>query len=100
MTADGRSVVFADREGNRRLDSLRNILSHARVGMLFLVPGMRETLRVNERATLVRDAPFLPRLALAGQDPEAGRPGRDRRVVPALRTLAHQGRPVGTGRLA
>ncbi|SEP99640.1 MSMEG_1061 family FMN-dependent PPOX-type flavoprotein [Lentzea albida] len=56
---DERTVAFADRPGNRRADSYRNLLEHPRIGMLFLVAGRTEVMRVNGRATLVRDAPFL-----------------------------------------
>lgn len=49
-----------DRSGNRRLDSFRNILAHPRVGMLFIVPGMRECVRVDGTAALVRDPSFAP----------------------------------------
>lgn len=57
---DERHLAFADRPGNRRIDSFQNILERPNVGLLFLVPGMRETVRVNGRATIVRDAPWLP----------------------------------------
>jgi len=67
---DGRTLVFADRKGNRRLDSLRNILQRPQVGMLFLVPGMGEVMRVNGRATVVKEAPFFDRLVVRGKRPE------------------------------
>ena len=67
---DGRALAFADRKGNRRVDSLRNILRRPGVGMLFLVPGTTETLRVNGRATIVRDGPLLPRLEQRGAVPD------------------------------
>ena len=70
VTEDGRTLIFADRKGNRRLDSFRNILAHPRVGLLFLVPGVNETLRVNGRATVVRFAPYFDRLAVRGKRPE------------------------------
>lgn len=66
---DGRSLVVADRLGNRRVDSFRNVLHDPQVGMLFLVPGMGETLRVNGRATVVSDAPFLDRMVIRGKRP-------------------------------
>lgn len=58
-----RTLAFVDRPGNRRLDSFRNILQRPDVGLLFIVPGVGETLRVNGRATLVRHAPFLEPVA-------------------------------------
>lgn len=66
----GRVLAFADRAGNRRLDSLRNLLQRPNVGMLFLVPGAEEVLRVNGRARIVRDPPFGEQLALGGSVPK------------------------------
>lgn len=67
---EGRTLVFADRPGNRRLDSLRNILRHPQVGMLFMVPGVNDTLRVNGTATIVRQAPYFDRLEVEGKRPD------------------------------
>ncbi|WP_433498403.1 pyridoxamine 5'-phosphate oxidase family protein [Sphaerimonospora sp. CA-214678] len=69
LVLDDHRLVLADRPGNHRLDSLRNILHNPRVGMLFIVPGMNETLRVNGRATLVSDAPFFDDLEVKGRRP-------------------------------
>ncbi|MEV0055649.1 pyridoxamine 5'-phosphate oxidase family protein [Saccharopolyspora shandongensis] len=66
---DDRTLAFADRDGNRRLDSFRNILQHPRVGMLFVVPGVDHVLRVNGRATIVRSAPFFAEFAARGVEP-------------------------------
>ncbi|GAB3569896.1 pyridoxamine 5'-phosphate oxidase family protein [Amycolatopsis endophytica] len=66
---DGRTLAFADRPGNRRLDSLRNLLVHPRIGMLFVVPGREDVLRINGRATVVRSAPFFDELADDGVKP-------------------------------
>jgi len=55
---DRKHLAFGDRPGNRRLDSFRNILQNPNVGMLFVVPGRDETVRVNGRATLHRDPDF------------------------------------------
>jgi PPOX class probable FMN-dependent enzyme len=63
LVLDERTIAFADRPGNRRADSLRNLLQRPEAGMLFVVPGRRDVLRVNGRATPVRDAPFLARFA-------------------------------------
>lgn len=67
---EGRSVAFADRKGNRRLDSLRNILHDPRVGMIFLVPGSNDTVRVNGRARIVHRPDFADRLTVQGSTPE------------------------------
>jgi PPOX class probable FMN-dependent enzyme len=53
---DSASLVIPDFPGNNRLDSLENILENGRVGMLFFVPGIDETLRVNGRATIDTDS--------------------------------------------
>lgn len=70
LLLDERTLAFGDRKGNRRLDSLRNILAHPDIGMLFLVPGAGDTLRVNGTARIVTDVPYLPRLAVAGVTPD------------------------------
>src|SRR5687768_10612561 len=49
---DERTLLLPERRGNNRIDSLRNLLTDPRVGMLFLIPGIGETLRVNGRATI------------------------------------------------
>ncbi len=51
-TPDRQTVLLPDAPGNNRLDSLRNIVQTGRVGLLFMVPGVEETLRVNGRAEL------------------------------------------------
>lgn len=66
---DEHTLVFGDRKGNRRLDSLRNILANPHVGLLFLVPGAGHTLRVNGSARIVADAGYLPSLAVSGITP-------------------------------
>jgi PPOX class probable FMN-dependent enzyme len=66
---DDQTLVIPERPGNRRADSLRNILANPHVGLLFIVPGWEETLRVNGRARLVRDADVLARFAVNGKLP-------------------------------
>src|SRR5262249_11544674 len=56
---DEHTIVIPDRPGNQRADSLSNIIANPQVGLLFLVPGKDETLRVNGAARLVRDADIL-----------------------------------------
>ncbi|GAB3452461.1 pyridoxamine 5'-phosphate oxidase family protein [Streptomonospora sediminis] len=69
LVLDDHTLAFADRKGNRRLDSLRNILERPQVGMLFLVPGSGDTVRVNGRARIVAEAPYLERMAMRGVTP-------------------------------
>lgn len=66
---DARTLLLPDRRGNNRLDSLRNILADPRVGLLFLIPGIGETLRVAGRAEIRADAPLCARFAMQGKPP-------------------------------
>ncbi len=56
---DEKTLIIPDRRGNNRLDSLRNIIQDPRVALLFLVPGLGETLRVNGRASISTDPELL-----------------------------------------
>jgi PPOX class probable FMN-dependent enzyme len=69
LVLDEKTLVLADRPGNKLIDSFRNIVDNPHAGLLFLVPGMNETLRVNGRATLVSDAPFFDSLVVKGKRP-------------------------------
>ena len=66
---DAKTLLIPDRKGNNRLDSLKNILSDDRIGMLFLIPGYGETLRVNGRAELSCDPGLCARFEMAGKLP-------------------------------
>ena len=70
LVQDEHTVVIPDRPGNRRADSLLNILENPHVGLLFLIPGMGETLRVNGTASLVQDPALLEQLAVDGKKPQ------------------------------
>jgi uncharacterized protein len=67
---DPRRLAIPDYTGNRRQDSHRNVLANPRVGLVFFVPGVKETLRVNGRATLSTDPGLLARLATGGTAPK------------------------------
>ena len=69
---DDRTILLPDRRGNNRTDSLTNVLENAHVGMLFLIPGVNETLRLNGRATLTTDPALLEPLAVKGRVPRSG----------------------------
>lgn len=64
-----KTLLIPDRRGNNRLDSLRNILFDPRIGMLFLVPGYGETLRVNGLASLSSDPELCGEFEMAGKLP-------------------------------
>ncbi|HEY7261108.1 MAG TPA: MSMEG_1061 family FMN-dependent PPOX-type flavoprotein [Trebonia sp.] len=66
---DERTVVIAERPGNKRADGYLNILANPHVGIISVIPGRNDTLRINGRARLVRDAPFFDDLAVRGQRP-------------------------------
>ncbi|OXM71553.1 pyridoxamine 5'-phosphate oxidase family protein [Amycolatopsis vastitatis] len=70
LVLDEKTLVLADRPGNKLIDSFRNIVDNPHAGLLFLVPGMNETLRVNGRATLVSEAPFFDSLVVKGKRPK------------------------------
>ena len=69
---DDRTVLLPDRPGNNRADSLRNVLENPHVGMLFMIPGVDETLRLNGKATLTTDPARLEPLSVAGRTPRSG----------------------------
>ena len=68
--ADERTLVIPDRPGNNRLDTLVNILANPTVGLLFIIPGFDDTLRVNGRATLVTDADLLASMSVNDRAPK------------------------------
>jgi uncharacterized protein len=69
LVLDDHTLVIPERPGNRRLDSLRNILHTGSIGLLFLIPGVEETLRINGHACLVRDDALLERLVVHEKRP-------------------------------
>ncbi len=66
-SVDDRHLHLPDRPGNNRLDSLENLMANPKVGLLFLVPGRLETLRVNGAARLLHDPALLARHAVRGK---------------------------------
>jgi uncharacterized protein len=66
---DDRTVAIPDRPGNRRADGFRNVLANPYAGTIYLVPGRSETLRINGRARLLRDAPFFGEMIVKGNRP-------------------------------
>ena len=63
---DDTTIAIAERPGNRRVDGYRNVLANPHVGLLFLIPGRGDTLRINGRARLVSDAPFFDAMVVRG----------------------------------
>ena len=66
---DDRTIAIPERPGNRRADGFRNILANPQVGVLFVIPGRGDTLRVNGRAHLVSGAPWFEKLVVNGHRP-------------------------------
>jgi PPOX class probable FMN-dependent enzyme len=69
IVLDDTSIALPERPGNRRADGFHNILRNPHVGLLFVIPGRGDTLRINGRATIVRDAPFFDDLVVRGHRP-------------------------------
>ncbi len=67
---DDKTLLIPDRPGNNRLDTLSNIIANPKVGLLFLVPGYEETMRVNGRAVLTRDPELLAAMAVNDRVPK------------------------------
>jgi PPOX class probable FMN-dependent enzyme len=69
---DERTLLVPDRVGNNRLDAMANLLVNPRVGLLFLIPGMNETLRINGTARITDDSRLLAPCAINGRPPRVG----------------------------
>jgi PPOX class probable FMN-dependent enzyme len=68
---DDKTVVIPDRRGNNRIDSLRNLISNPRVALLFLIPGVSETLRIMGRATISTDPELCASFTMQGKAPRS-----------------------------
>ncbi|HEY5938446.1 MAG TPA: MSMEG_1061 family FMN-dependent PPOX-type flavoprotein, partial [Kofleriaceae bacterium] len=69
---DDATLLLPERPGNKLADSLRNILRNPHIGLLFVVPGVSDTFRVNGRATLTTDAALLAPSEVEGKAPKLG----------------------------
>ena len=67
---DDRTIAIPDLPGNNRLDTLRNMIANPQVGLIFMIPGMNETRRINGKIQLVRDAELLESMAYEGKSPK------------------------------
>jgi PPOX class probable FMN-dependent enzyme len=68
---DDSTLLIPDRRGNNRVDTMMNIIENPHVGLLFMVPGVNETLRVNGQALIAIDQAILAPLAARGRTPQA-----------------------------
>jgi uncharacterized protein len=69
VSEDGRTLFIPDRRGNNRIDGLKNLVEDPRIGLIFFVPGVNETYRVNGRAQISQDAELKRRFAVNGKEP-------------------------------
>jgi uncharacterized protein len=69
---DERTLLIPERPGNRLADSLRNMLANPHIALLFIVPGVTDTFRVNGRAAITTDAALLAPSAVEGKAPRLG----------------------------
>ncbi|MEV6103511.1 pyridoxamine 5'-phosphate oxidase family protein [Streptomyces sp. NPDC051940] len=70
VVLDDHTIAIPERPGNRRMDGFRNILSNPHVGLIYLLPGRPDTLRINGRARIVREAPFFDDMVVKGHRPK------------------------------
>lgn len=69
---DDRRLLIPDRRGNNRIDTLLNVIRNPQIGLLFMVPGINETLRVNGAGRIVTDQTLLEPMAVQGKVPTSG----------------------------
>ena len=67
---DEKTLVIPDRRGNNRIDSLRNLVRDPRISLLFLIPGVGETMRINGRAKISTDPKLTETFAINGKAPK------------------------------
>src|SRR5262245_36643148 len=69
---DDKTIIIPDRPGNNRADTMQNILANPKVGILFLIPGIEDTLRLNGTAEIIDDTAALAPAAVNGKPPKLG----------------------------
>ncbi|MFT5463117.1 MAG: PPOX class probable FMN-dependent enzyme, partial [Planctomycetota bacterium] len=69
LVLDDTTIALPERLGNRRADSFHNVFENPHVGLIFMIPGRGDSLRINGTATLVRDAEFFDQLVVKGHRP-------------------------------
>jgi hypothetical protein len=67
---DDATLAIPERSGNRRMDGFRNVLENPHAGLIFLIPGRPETLRVNGRARIITDGPFFDEMIVRSHRPQ------------------------------
>ena len=69
---DDKTIIIPDRPGNNRADTMQNIIANPNVGILFLIPGIEDTLRLNGKAEIIDDPDALAPAAVNGKPPKLG----------------------------
>lgn len=69
---DDRHLFIPERPGNRRMDTIHNIIANPHIGLIFIIPGLEETFRVNGKAWVTRDPELLKLTAVNGREPLIG----------------------------
>ena len=69
QVVDEKRLLIPERRGNQKVDSLENILSNPQIGLLFLIPGIEETLRINGKACIVKEKALLETMAVQNETP-------------------------------
>ena len=90
---DDATIAIPDRRGNGRVDTFHNVLQNPGVGLIFFVPGQRETLRVVGRASIVRDHSVRSAMAVGGEMPELAM------IVVVERAFFHCGKCITRSKL-
>jgi len=67
---DAKTLAIPDRPGNRRMDTFSNLIEDDQIGLIFLIPGHEDTLRISGRAQIVRDATLGETMAIKGRAPD------------------------------
>jgi uncharacterized protein len=67
---DRRTIAIPDRAGNRRIDGHRNLIANPHIGLIFIIPNVDETLRINGRAFITTDPELLASMAMQGREPK------------------------------
>ena len=69
---DDETLIIPDRPGNNRADTMLNILANPKIGLLFMIPGIDDTVRVNGKAEIIDDSAALAEAAVNGKAPKLG----------------------------
>ncbi|MFF0267379.1 pyridoxamine 5'-phosphate oxidase family protein [Kribbella sp. NPDC004536] len=67
---DSTTIAIPERAGNRRVDGFTNIIANPHVGLIYFIPGRGDTLRINGRARIVKEAPFFDEMVVKGNRPQ------------------------------